>query len=171
MNGERVLAQDAETTFESWHLTQTIELARQRTELEQEWEKLEKERETFLREKRDFDRQKELENKRLAQTSHLFEMKWKILEEELVRFANEKQRMEQQKAFYEHVREYEAKQDAKKETVSGELFFKGVHSASSLKRRYKDLLRIYHPDNQDGDTQTIQEINREYDDLTKRFCG
>ena len=39
----------------------------------------------------------------------------------------------------------------------------------ALKKRYKDLIKIYHPDNLDGDTGTIQEINREYERLKKVF--
>ena len=35
---------------------------------------------------------------------------------------------------------------------------------------YRDLLKIYHPDNIGGDTYTIQEINREYDCLKQRFA-
>ena len=32
-------------------------------------------------------------------------------------------------------------------------WFKGVHSEEELTKRYKDLLKIYHPDNQTGDTE------------------
>ena len=49
----------------------------------------------------------------------------------------------------------------------GEIFFRGVESKQSLKKRYKALVKIYHPDNIDGDHNTIQEINREYDHLCK----
>ena len=38
-----------------------------------------------------------------------------------------------------------------------------------LKKRYKDLLKIYHPDNASGDVQTIQEIHREYDILMEKY--
>ena len=53
--------------------------------------------------------------------------------------------------------------------VRGELFFIGVESKSALKKRYKQLLKIYHPDNLCGDTETLQEINREYDRLLKQY--
>ena len=46
--------------------------------------------------------------------------------------------------------------------VRGELFFIGVESKTALKKRYKQLLKIYHPDNLCGDTETLQEINRVY---------
>lgn len=34
-----------------------------------------------------------------------------------------------------------------------------------LKKRYKDLIKIYHPDNVAGDTRTVQEINKEYEKM------
>ena len=55
--------------------------------------------------------------------------------------------------------------DYKDNIIHGEMFFKGVASPQALKKRYKDLIKIYHPDAEFGDNQTVQEINREYDSL------
>jgi curved DNA-binding protein CbpA len=49
------------------------------------------------------------------------------------------------------------------------MFFSGVVSKQSIKKRYKDLIKIYHPDNLDGDKDTIQEINSEYNKLCARY--
>ena len=38
-----------------------------------------------------------------------------------------------------------------------------------IKAAYKAQISKYHPDNLDGDKDTIQEINREYDHLSKFF--
>ena len=53
--------------------------------------------------------------------------------------------------------------------VISELCFVGGANKKALKRRYKELLKIYHPDNLAGDTAMIQEINREYDRLSKKY--
>ena len=53
--------------------------------------------------------------------------------------------------------------------MNAEMFFVGVDNKKALKRRYKELLKIYHPDNLAGDTAMIQEINREYDRLSKKY--
>ena len=55
------------------------------------------------------------------------------------------------------------------EIIRGDKFFAGVTSELALKKRYKDLIKIYHPDNVSGDTDTVQEINREYDALKTRW--
>lgn len=49
------------------------------------------------------------------------------------------------------------------------MYFAGVDSAESLRKRYHDLIKIYHPDNQNGDTTASKQIQQEYDDLMKRF--
>lgn len=49
--------------------------------------------------------------------------------------------------------------------------FQGVNNILSLKKRYKDLLKIYHPDAECGDNATVLEINREYDNLKKSILG
>lgn len=112
----------------------------------------------------------EIEDRRLEQQQRLFDMKFRILEEELQKLATEKEHVEKQKAFYNRVNEYESRNanryvETESNVVKGELFFSGVGSKQSLKKRYKDLIKIYHPDNLDGDTETIQEINSEYNKL------
>lgn len=102
-------------------------------------------------------------------------MKQQVLEDELQKLANEKQYLERQREFYDHVRRFQQRQEPapRQETsvVKGELFFIGVQSEIALKKRYKDLIKIYHPDNMCGDTETLQEINREYDRLRLVFAA
>ena len=49
------------------------------------------------------------------------------------------------------------------------IYFAGVTDADTLKKRYRDLLKIYHPDNQNGDTLTVQQIQKEYDSLKAKY--
>ncbi|MBO4456313.1 MAG: hypothetical protein J5802_01190 [Butyrivibrio sp.] len=48
-------------------------------------------------------------------------------------------------------------------------FFAGCNSRESAERKYKSLVKLYHPDNMDGDTGALQEINVQYDRVKKRF--
>lgn len=105
----------------------------------------------------------ENEDRRLEQQQKLFDMKFKILEEELVKLATEKEHVKKQKAFYQRVSDFSV--TAEQPVIRGEMFFSGVESRQSLKKRYKDLIKIYHPDNLDGDKNTVQEINSEYHKL------
>lgn len=49
------------------------------------------------------------------------------------------------------------------------VYFAGVNALDALKKRYHDLLKIYHPDNQNGDTAASQQIQQEYDYLLERI--
>ena len=40
----------------------------------------------------------------------------------------------------------------------------------ALKKRYKDLMKIYHPDNICGDQEILIKINEEYEELKSRFA-
>lgn len=141
---------------------------------EEERKALDEQKRILERERQEFIRHVEIEDRRLEQQQQLFEMKFKILEEELVKLANEKESFERKKKFYEQVNsfEYYQKEENPVKTnniINGEMFFSGVGSKQSLRKRYKDLIKIYHPDNLDGDNDTIQEINREYDHLSRVF--
>ena len=46
-------------------------------------------------------------------------------------------------------------------------YFNNVSDLSELRKQYKDLLKKYHPDNANGNTEVTQEINAEYDKLFK----
>lgn len=140
--------------------------------LENERRALEEQRRTLERERQEFTRRVEIEDRRLEQQQKLFDMKFKILEEELVKLASEKEHVQKQKAFYQRVHDFEFySSNMHRDTavadnvVKGEMFFSGVGSKQSLRKRYKDLIKIYHPDNLDGDKETIQEINSEYNKL------
>lgn len=45
-------------------------------------------------------------------------------------------------------------------------YFKDITTLEELRKQYKELLKIHHPDN-GGDVGTMQEINAEYDSLFK----
>lgn len=46
-------------------------------------------------------------------------------------------------------------------------YFKDVNTLEELRKQYKELLKKYHPDNANGNTEACQEINTEYDGLFK----
>jgi hypothetical protein len=48
-------------------------------------------------------------------------------------------------------------------------FFRGVDNEIDLRKRYKELLKIFHPDNKCGDTKTLIRIQAEYENLKTRY--
>lgn len=53
--------------------------------------------------------------------------------------------------------------------INGISYFAGVNDMKSLKKRYRDLLKIYHPDNQNGDSSVSKQIQEEYDVLSRKY--
>ena len=156
------------------------EVMRRQMEFDEEKKAFEIEREKFARERKaldyalrdyeikyeNFEREKDFYAKRMEQQQKLFETKWKILEDELQKLAKEREEFELHKEFRNKVNEFE-----KQQTVSAdyEMFFSGIDNELALRKRYKDLIKIFHPDNLCGDVDTVQEINREYDQLKRRY--
>ncbi len=159
--------------FRQWFYKKKMQLERERRSLEDEkrclklqWDKLERER-------RDYRLERQADEKMKKQQEYVLSTKQSILEEELKKLADEKKYLERQREFYAKVRLFQQGQEpagrSTQKQVRGALFFAGVQSEIALKKRYKDLIKIYHPDNLCGDTQTLQEINREYDRLRLVF--
>lgn len=166
--------EDEVIAFQRLFFKKMIEMEHDRRTLNDEKKRFELQQEKLERERRDFNRQKEADARMRAQEEKLLLMKQRVLETELKKLANEKRYLERQREFYDRVKQYQQKEEPArqtKRTVSGELFFSGVKSEHALKKRYKDLIKIYHPDNAGGDTEALQEINREYDRLCVAFSA
>ncbi|MGN0160945.1 MAG: hypothetical protein ACI4AQ_06120 [Lachnospiraceae bacterium] len=94
----------------------------------------------------------------------LFEKQWAIMENELRRMTVEKEQFERKKAMYKDEILREARKDFRIEE-NGRMFFKGITDGVSLRKRYKELMKIYHPDNANGDSDTLLAITKEYERL------
>ncbi len=159
---------DMEQIF-GWQQEEEELLEYKRQALRRERHELERDKKRFEREKRSFFAQKRVECMRLESERRLFDEKWRILESELKRLAEDRQRLEKQRRFYECVDEHERRTHTAGRISHG-IFFAGVADRQTLKKRYKDLLKIFHPDNACGDVATLQEINREYERLSQELA-
>lgn len=134
--------------------------------LQQEKAALDKDRQDFECAKQNYESEQEMAalkvqmfRKQLDKEKRLFDLKWKKLEEEVYNLAREREDIARQRQELQTM----------SKTGNYEIFFVGVNSENSLRRRYRELLKIFHPDNLNGDTSTLQEINKEYDSLKKIF--
>lgn len=171
MEQSAIRMDDRDVTFAPRSVCELEFIERKRQAMRKEKREIERERRKLEREKREFFLNRDFENQRIEGERQLFAMKWKILEDELKKLACEKQQVEKLRKFYQCLndhKEQEAKESAAK-TVRGEMFFVGVEDKQALRKRYTDLVKIYHPDNVSGDVGTIQEINREYDRLQAQY--
>ena len=98
----------------------------------------------------------------------LFEQKWNILERETRQLAIDKDKFEREKLIYKD-KVYREARRSMSNAENVKIFFKGVEDTTSLKKRYKALLKIYHPDNMHGDKELLQAINTEYERLSRFY--
>lgn len=137
--------------------------------LRRERQQLEEDRRRFKQEQQEFHLRQEMEKKRLAEEKSLFQMKWKILEGELQNLAREKEDIASEKRRYFQGAGRRQEKKSVDLLPEAQMFFSGVDNIQALKKRYKELTKIYHPDNMAGDTGTLQIINQAYDKLKKQF--
>ena len=135
------------------------------------YNKFMKERVTFQEEMKALNRKVLSERKRLKDESTFFDKKLQILQNGFLQLDMDRKRFEREKKQFE-----EQKKSMNNYSSAGNFyrgpapdFFKGVTNILGLKKRYRDLLKIFHPDNLCGDNDTVLEINRQYDIMRKRM--
>lgn len=155
-----------------WLFLENVRLNQQKQQLESDFEELRKAQEDLEREKKRQSREMELRERKISREKDLFEKQWKIVERELVRMARDRDRMAKEKAYIQREKDElkRMRQAAPSElSVRSGTFFLGVSSLGGLKKRYRDLMKVYHPDNENGDENTVLFINKEYEKLKLRF--
>ncbi len=133
--------------------------------------RISQEKQELADEKRRFEQEK----KRLIREKDLFEKQWKIVERELRKIGNDRDNIARDKAYIEREKanlkrmQQQQKMQASNVVVKSGTFFAGVVGPAGLRKRYRDLLKIYHPDNGNGDSTTLLAINKEYEVIKKQF--
>lgn len=137
------------------------------------YEKFLKERLTFQEEMKALNRKVLEERKRLKDESSFFDKKLQILQNGFQQLDMDRRKFEREKKQFESQKKYSSYSST---SSSGGYykgntpeFFKGVNNILGLKKRYRDLLKIFHPDNVCGDSDTVLEINKQYDAMRKRM--
>ncbi len=116
------------------------------------------------------------ERKRLKEETTFFDKKMQILQNGFMQLDLDRKQFEREKAEFETVKAAKSvRQDKAGMRVGGifnaSQFFIGVNSSLACRKRYKDLLKIFHPDNLCGDETLVKAINEEYERLRLEFNG
>lgn len=160
--------QDAIQVVSNWRFQKTVgtrfnelKIPDEREELRRQWQLLEYERQEFLK-------VKAFEEQRLAREKHIFNMEWQMLEEGWRKLASERESIGTKRPSHGSTKDGEASEHLVLSDVKVSVLFSGVKNLRSLRKRYKDLIKIFHPDNMSGDTGVIQRINEEYELLKRK---
>lgn len=149
-----------------------IRVIQEKDEQNEVYERFLKERLVFQEEMKALNHKVLLERKRLKDESAFFDKKMQILQNGFLQLDLDRKKLERERRQYESQKKYsDSYTSSYYSSYKGSVpeFFKGVNNILGLKKRYRDLLKIFHPDNLCGDSDTVLEINKQYDAMRKRM--
>ncbi len=148
------------------------ELHRERLALASERKQLQREKRQLSIEMNQLRESVEYERKRLKDDERMLDKKQKIIQRSYSLFDEDRAKLKEEykQVEQEKIRLRRANAAARKEVYATGLFFRGVDNMVALKKRYKELMKIYHPDNICGDQEMLIKINEEYEELKSRFA-
>ena len=174
MNREEIIFHGVEsyTSYEkmeelkAWLFKENVRVEALKQELEERMAQIEK-KETDLN---IMNQRLLMEQKRLKQDHLFFEKKLAILQDGFRQLDMDRRKLEKDKRIYEEKAEKERSKRGQHMPVQVEGgLFGGVNSLLALKKRYKDLMKIYHPDNLCGDYDMVKLINAEYERMRDEY--
>jgi len=155
--------------LKAWLFRENIRLVTQAKELEQTQEKILQEKIQFQEEMKILNRKISSEQQRLKEDNLFFAKKLEILQNGFQQLDIDRRRLDKEWARLAAEKDLLEEHAVYEGTPEVSVLFCGVKNPLALKKRYKDLSKIFHPDNLAGDTQMIQRINREYEKLKREY--
>lgn len=146
-----------------WLFQENMRLENERRELAAAREKFLNERVKLQRELDELNLRTVQERKRLKEETLFLDKKMAILQDGFRQLDLDRQALEKQKKSLAEARTKSSQQDSvrlSENTVRR--LFAGINNPLALRKRYRDLIKIFHPDNLFGDEELVQMINREY---------
>lgn len=154
-----------------WLFQENMRLQQERQRLEQEQKNLMETKDKFLKERTSFkdemnmlNRRSLQERKRLKEEAIFFEKKMAILQDGFRQLEVDRKSLERERISFEKEREILSQRpvDYYGDSSIVEILFRNATNPLTLRKRYKDLVKIFHPDNLAGDEELVQMINREF---------
>ncbi len=172
-NCEEILAdatQDELHELKIWLFKENVRLKMEQSELKHAQDTLARERKQFEEETKRIEHELLFEKKRLKQDESFFDKKMDILKNAFAQLDAERKKLERDRVLLEAERNvHESNTRLEKNMEVAELLFQGVNSHLALKKRYRDLIKMFHPDNIAGDHEMVLVINRIYDELKRDY--
>ena len=144
--------------------TERIKLDNEKKNQEEMFKKIQAERESFREEMRILNSKVLNERKRLKDEQTFFDKKFDILKNGFASLEMDRKAFEREKNAY-----LSGRNNTPLNNQNISYMFSGVTSYLGLRKRYKDLMKIFHPDNLDGDERMVIAIKEEFEKLKERF--
>ncbi len=153
--------------LKSWLFKENIRLQNQQGDLSLREDMLNREKERFKAEVEEIKHRLKADQKRFMQKEAFFDKKMDILKNGFAELEEDRKKLEREKLRLEA--EKSAYAGYAMEADLAEMLFRGVNSQLALKKRYKDLIKMFHPDNIAGDHEMVQAVNRTYEKMKYEY--
>lgn len=146
-----------------WLFQENMRLEQERKNLNEMMDKFHAERKCFMDEMNILNRRSVMERKRLKEENLFFDKKMAILQDGFRQLEIDRKSLERERISLEKERELTSqRRDFFGDGSVVEVLFRNATNPLALRKRYKDLVKIFHPDNVAGDEELVQLINREF---------
>ncbi len=176
-NVKDILADSYNPTYDElmevkrWLFEEHNKVLEQKAEQQRIYEKFILEKTAFNEDMKRLNSKVLSERKRLKDDSVFFDKKMQILQNGFMQLDLDRKRLERERKEFESLKNSQsasASAFGSYEGTDASLFFRGVRNPLALRKRYRDLLKIFHPDNMSGDEGIVKAINDEYERLKKQ---
>ena len=152
-----------------WLFKESIRLSNEKHELEMERRDFLNERENTREENRRYEEHLAVRGKQLRREEELIAKKHELIKKGFEELDQDRQALNAREAY---LRSQEAAFEEKKAGAYSldsqevnDVLFRGADNLLLLKKRYKDLVKMFHPDCLGGDAEMVKSLNRTYDRL------
>ncbi len=180
-SGEKEASYEELMELKRWLFAEYTKIQSEKAEQQRIYDKFINERTAFNEDMKILNSKVLEERKRLKDEEAFFDKKMKILQNGFMQLDLDRKKLERERREFELSKRKRAERNS---TYSGSashktssafnynaedvsIFFKGVSGPLALRKRYKDLLKIFHPDNYGGDENIVKAINEEFNRLRK----
>ena len=146
---------------------ENIRLENEKKEIMEAKDKLIRERAQFRTEMDMLNHRIVLEQKRLKDDTLFFDKKMQILKDGYKNLDYDRIQLEKERYRFELDRELWERENTVTTDDTVSVLFRRTSNPLALRKRYKDLMKIFHPDNLFGDAELVQRINKEYEKRKK----
>ena len=148
-----------------WLFQENMRLQKEQKELDTAKDKFLKERVRLRDEMDELNRKTVIERKRLKEESMFFDKKMEILKAGFLQLEQDRKILERERRDFEQEKFEQISEQYESECVSEDavsLLFRNANNPLALRKRYRDLIKIFHPDNLFGDAELTLSINKEF---------
>jgi DnaJ-class molecular chaperone len=156
---------DELTQLKIWLFKESVRLENMESSLAERYERLEADEMAFKERMDKAEKKLETATRKLDNEKALFDQRLAILNNGFEQLSVDKKKL--QAEFIKLEREKACQRQNEYDAL--DLLFRGADNPLTIKKRYKELMKMFHPDNVCGDADMVQLINEEYSALCRQY--